>query len=578
MKKFPIKHFISYYRPYFKQLAFVLSCALISTLAALTFPLLVRHVTGEVLAREASVVENQVLLFGGLMVLLAVIQQISTYLLDLKGHVLGAQMERDLRNDLFEHVQKLSFSFFDKVKVGELMSRITNDLYDISEIYHHALEDIILFGLRFIGAFLILMVINWRLTIVVFVFLPFMGYFSYIFNKKMNRTMLDNKEKIAEVNTQVEDSLSGVRVVHSFANEDFEIEKFSHQNERFLASRKETYKAEMALYTGIEAFIHLITIIVVLLGAYLIIGETLELPDLLAFMLYIEFLIAPIRRMLVFSSMLQNALTGFQRFSELIHTENDITNPDEPKQLSSVKGNIQFEQVGFTYNSYQKPVFEELTFSVRSGEYVALVGASGAGKSTISKLIPRFYDVTKGKISIDNLDIRELDLASLRHNIGIVQQEVYLFSGSIKENIRYGQPGASEEEIIEAAKRANAHDFILDLPDGYDSEVGQRGVRLSGGQKQRISIARVFLKNPPILILDEATSALDNESEYIVKESMEKLAKGRTTLVIAHRLSTIQKAERIIVLDKGKIVEQGRHEDLIENQGTYAKLYEQQFK
>lgn len=573
-----MKHFISYYQPYLKQLALVLSYAFVSTIAALIFPLLVRHVTGEVLARDISTVQSQVIFFGLIMGLLAIVQQVSTYLLDLKGHILGAQMERDLRRDLFSHVQKLSFSFFDKVKVGELMSRITNDLYDISEIYHHALEDIILFGLRFIGAFIILFIINWRLTLVVFLVLPFMGYYSYVFNKKMNKTMLDNKEKIAEVNTQVEDSLSGVRVVHSFANEEFEIEKFNQQNERFLASRRETYKAEMALYTGVESFIHVITITVVLLGAHLIIGGTLELPDLLAFMLYIEFLIAPIRRMLVFSSMLQNALTGFQRFSELIHTPNEIENPDSPEQLSSLEGEIQFEKVGFSYGEHQKPVFEELSFSVYPGEYVALVGASGAGKSTISKLIPRFYDVTDGHILLDGRDVREVDLTSLRHNIGIVQQDVYLFSGTIKENIRYGKLDATDEEIIEAAKQANAHEFILDLPSGYDSEVGQRGVRLSGGQKQRISIARVFLKNPPILILDEATSALDNESEYIVKQSMEKLAQGRTTLVIAHRLSTIQKAERIIVLEKGKIVEEGKHEELIKNHSVYAKLYHQQFK
>lgn len=576
--EFPIKYFISYYRPYLKQLALVLSYALVSTIAALIFPLLVRHVTGEVLAGDLTAIQNQVIFFAMIMIFLAIIQQISSYLLDFKGHLLGAQMECDLRRDLFEHVQKLSFSFFDKVKTGELMSRITNDLYDISEIYHHALEDIILFGLRFIGAFVILFVINWRLTLIVFMFLPFMGWFSYGYNKKMNRTMLDNKKKIAEVNIQIEDSLSGVQVVHSFANEQLEIDKFNYENERFLKSRKETYKAEMALYTGIESFIHAITITVVMVGANLIIDETLSLPDLLAFMLYVEFLIAPIRRMLVFSSMLQNAVTGFQRFSELMHTPNDITSPTAPRKLSSLKGEISFESVEFCYDHTNKKVFEKLSFAIHQGEYVALVGASGAGKSTISKLIPRFYDITNGRILLDEQDIREIDLTFLRKNIGIVQQDVYLFSGSIKENIRYGKPTATDEEIIEAAKQANAHDFILELPNGYDSEVGQRGVRLSGGQKQRISIARVFLKNPPILILDEATSALDNESEHIVKESMEQLAKGRTTLVIAHRLSTIQKAERIIVLDKGNIVEEGKHEDLIGNQGTYAKLYEQQFK
>jgi len=575
---FPIKHFVSYYRPYLKQLSFVLIYAFMSTALALIFPLLVRHVTGGVLSGDLANAQDQVMQFGLLMIGLAVLQQIFSFLLDYKGHMLGARMERDLRNDLFEHVQRLSFSYFDKVKTGELMSRIGNDLYSISEVYHHGIEDLILFGLRFIGAVTVLLIINARLTLVIVAFLPFMAVFTYFCNKQMNKTFMDNKKEMADIHTQVEDSLSGVREVQSFNNETLEINKLRRQNERFLNSRKETYKVETALYNGVEGFIRFITIAVVLYGATLIIGEALNLADLLAFMLYIDFLVAPIRRMLVFSAMMQDAFTGFQRFSELMHTQSDIKSPNKPVESKSLKGSITFKHVGFTYPHSDQAVFEELTLNILPGEYIALVGASGAGKSTISKLIPRFYDVTHGCVTLDGHDVRHLSLPFVREQIGIVQQDVYLFSGSIKDNIRYGKPDATEEEVIEAARKANAHNFILALPNGYDSEVGQRGVRLSGGQKQRISIARVFLKNPPILILDEATSSLDNESEYIVQASMETLAKGRTTLVIAHRLSTIKNAQRIIVLENGRIVEEGTHESLIENKGPYYSLYNQQFK
>ncbi|SEO74604.1 ATP-binding cassette, subfamily B [Amphibacillus marinus] len=575
--KFPIKQFLSYYRPYLSQLSFVLICAFVTTILALMFPLLVRYVTGEMLAADLSVAQAQVFWVGLLMVAITVLQQASRCFLDYKGHLLGARMEKDLRGDLFQHIQRLSFSFFDQAKTGELMSRISHDLYAVSEVYHHGIEDIILFGFRFIGAFSILFIMNWRLSLIVIAFLPIMAWFSYLYNKKLNKTMLDNKEKIAEIHAQVEDSLSGVRVVQSFANEQLEINKFKQRNNQFFSSRKETYQAETVLYTGVESFIQAITIAVVLIGANMIMEQALELPDLIAFMLYVEFLVAPIRRMLLFSSMLQEALTGFQRFSELIGTQAEIRNPQNPKQLQ-ISGEIVFNQVAFQYNNTDLAVLKKLNLTISPGEYVALVGASGAGKTTISALIPRFYDVTEGCILVDGCDVREIDLTALRQQIGIVQQDVYLFSGSVKDNIRYGNPAATDEQIIEAAKQANAHDFIINLPKGYDSDIGQRGVRLSGGQKQRLSIARVFLKNPPILILDEATSALDNESEYIVKASMEKLAKGRTTLVIAHRLSTIQNAQRIVVLSDGAVVEEGTHEGLINQEGAYAHLYEQQFK
>lgn len=575
---FPLKQFLSYYRPYLKKLAFVLSCAFVSTLSALLFPLLVRYITGELLEGDLNTARSQLSWVGLLMILMILIQQTAFYFMDYKGHQLGARMESNMRSELFEHVQRMSYRFFDQAKTGELMSRITNDLFMISEIYHHGPEDLIIFGMRFIGAFVILFLMNARLACIILAFLPLMALFSYVNNKKLNRAMLDNKEKIADINAQAEDSLAGVRVVHSFANESFEVDKFSRENERFYDSRGATYKAEAILYTGMDFFIQLITVAVVMAGASFILNETLNLPDLIAFMMYVEFLVAPVRRMIVFSSMLQEGITGFQRFIELMETSSDIQNPPAPVFLDAIKGEIQFQQVGFKYNKSLGDIFKNLNFTIRHGEYVALVGASGAGKTTISALIPRFYDVTDGRILIDGEDVRHLDLSFVRKNIGVVQQDVYLFSGTILENIRYGKSDATDEEVVEAAKQANAHEFILNLPHGYASEAGQRGVRLSGGQKQRISIARVFLKNPPILILDEATSALDNESEYIVKESMEKLAKGRTTVVIAHRLSTIQNAERIIVLKDGCIAEEGKHNDLIENQGIYARLYLQQFE
>jgi ATP-binding cassette subfamily B protein len=487
-------------------------------------------------------------------------------------------MESDMRSELFEHMQKLSFSFYDKEKTGQLMSRITNDLLLLSELYHHGPEDYVKYLVRFIGAFFILFFINAPLTIAVFCFLPFLGVFVLYFNKKLNKALRRNKERIGDVNAQVEDSLSGIRVVKAFANEFVEIEKFNRENNRFLDSRKKTYKAEAYFFNGVETFIQLITITVVIFGSTLIAGNTLDLADLITFLLYISFMIEPIQRLTHMSMQFQEGITGFQRFMEIMNLKPAIENKPNAITLNDVHGEIEFKQATFRYEDHLDNVLVNLSLRVQPGEYVALVGPSGAGKTTLCSLIPRFYDVTDGDVLLDGINVRDIDLQSLRKTIGVVQQDVYLFTGTVKENIRYGNPAANDEDIIAAAKHANAHDFIMSLPNGYNSEIGQRGVKLSGGQKQRLSIARVFLKNPPIIIFDEATSALDNESESIVKESLESLAKGRTTIVIAHRLSTIRNAERIIVLTEGGIVEQGTHSALLARDGAYAHLYSKQFE
>ncbi|MBM7553526.1 ABC transporter ATP-binding protein [Thalassobacillus pellis] len=575
---FPVKKFLSYYKPYVKVFSAVLACAFVVSALTLVFPLLVRYVTKDVLEGDLSTAMSDVYWVGLLMIILVAVQNLGNYVVDYKGHEIGARMESDLRSELFAHMQKLPFSFYDKEKTGQLMTRITNDLLLLSELYHHGPEDYIKYFVRFIGAFVILFFINTPLTLAVFCFLPVLGFFSLYFNKVLNRALTNNKERIGDVNAQVEDSLAGIRVVKSFANEPLEIKKFNHENERFLKSRKETYKAEAYFFNGTQTFIQLITVTVVIYGAAQIVHAKLDLADLITFLLYIGFMIEPMQRITHMSTQFQEGVTGFQRFMEIKNIRPSIENGPEAVVLASVQGKIEFQNVSFCYEDYLGDVFNQLSLQIEPGEYVALVGTSGVGKTTLSSLIPRFYEVTAGKVLLDGVDVRDLDLPFLRNSIGIVQQDVYLFSGTVIENIRYGRPEASEEEIIEAAKRANAHDYIMSLPHGYQSEIGQRGVMLSGGQKQRLSIARVFLKNPPILILDEATSALDNESERAVKESLECLAKGRTTLVIAHRLSTIQNAERIIVLTEDGITEQGEHSELLKQNGVYAKLYSKQFE
>ncbi|MCC5803968.1 ABC transporter ATP-binding protein [Rossellomorea vietnamensis] len=575
---FPVKKFFSYYKPYRSIFLIVLFSALITSSLTLVFPLLVRYVTKDVLTGSLSTAFEDVLWVGGVMVVLVVAQNVGNYIVDYKGHEIGARMETDMRGELFAHLQKLSFSFYDKEKTGRLMSRVTNDLLMVSELYHHGPEDYVKYLVRFLGAFVILFWINAPLTLTVFCFFPVLGFFSLYFNKKLNRALTDNKERIGDINAQVEDSLSGIRVVQSFANESLEIRKFNVENERFLESRKGTYRAEAYFYNGTEAFIQLITVTIVIFGSIQIVNASLDLADLITFLLYIGFMIEPIQRLTHMSTQFQEGVTGFQRFMEIMNIKPDIDNAPDAKTLSGVRGHVSLKNLSFHYDSALGPVFKDLTLEVLPGEYVAIVGPSGVGKTTLSSLIPRFYDVSEGGIFIDGENVKNLDLNSLRSNIGIVQQDVYLFSGTVMENIRYGQPEATDEEVMKAATQANADGFITRLPQGYHSEIGQRGVRLSGGQKQRLSIARVFLKNPPILILDEATSALDNESESIVKESLELLAMGRTTLVIAHRLSTIRNAGRIVVLSDGRIVEEGTHEALLEHNGHYSRLYSKQFE
>ncbi|MEH7443040.1 ABC transporter ATP-binding protein [Bacillus sp. JJ1122] len=575
---FPVKKFFSYYKPYLKLFLSILACALLVSALSLLFPLLVRYITKDVLEGDLSMALNKVYWIGGLMLLLTAIQNIGNYIVDYKGHELGARMESSLRTELFEHMQKLSFSFYDKEQTGQLMARITNDLLWLSELYHHGPEDYLKYLVRFIGAFVILSFINAPLTIVIFCFLPILGFFTLYFNKMENKALIRNKVRIGHVNAQVEDSLAGIRVVTSFANEQVEIGKFNRENNRFLESRISFYKTEANFYNVIQTLIQLVTIAVIIFGSSSIVKNTLDLADLITFLLYINFMLEPIQKMVQMSTLFQEGITGFQRFTEIMNIQPAIENKPNAVTLREVSGEIEFKHVHFRYDDHSNHILENMSLKIQPGEYVALVGPSGAGKTTFCSLIPRFYDVTGGKVMLDGTDVRDIDLSSLRKNIGIVQQDVYLFAGTVMENIRYGNPEASDEDIIAAAKRANAHDFIMKLPEDYQSEIGQRGVRLSGGQKQRLSIARVFLKNPPVLILDEATSALDNESESIIKESLDLLAKGRTTIVIAHRLSTIRNAQRIIVLTEEGIVEEGTHNALLARDGAYSHLYSKQFE
>ena len=572
------RKFLSYYRPYLGLFIKVMLCALLVAGIALVFPLLVRHLTKTVLEQPSQQALQGLYETGALMVLLVVVQTACGYYFDYRGHAMGAMMETDMRAELFNHLQKLSFSFYDNQRVGQLMSRITNDLLSLTELYHHGPEDLVIYTVKFLGAFVILAWINVPLTLALFLFIPVMVVFALYFNKKLNRAMRANKERIADVNAQVEDTLAGIRVVKSFANEQVEGAKFGRENRRFLESRKSTYRHESYYFQGMTAFTQLMTVTVVVFGGISIVNAALDLADLITFLLYTGFLVEPIMKLSHITQQYQEGFTGFQRFMEIMEFHPDPE--DNPQALvpKTVRGDLEFHDVGFRYESNPNFVLRHVSLQVPAGDYVALVGSSGVGKTTICSLIPRFYEVTEGAILLDGVDIRRISLDALRRSIGVVQQDVYLFAGTAAENIRYGRPEASDEDVIQAAKLANAHEFIMKLPQGYATDIGQRGVKLSGGQKQRLSIARVFLKNPPILIFDEATSSLDNESESVVQESLERLAVGRTTLVIAHRLSTIRSAKHIVVLTDGGIHEEGTHEILLNRNGTYARLYRMQFE
>ena len=567
------KRLISYYRPYrglfFSDMVF----AILGAAVTLAIPLIVRYITTTVVLLPGEEALQIILRLGAAMVAMVALECFCNFYIAYYGQIMGAKIEHDMRNEIFEHYQKLSFTFFDNQKVGQLLSRITSDLFDISELLHHGPEDVTISLIKFIGSFLILVNINGTLTVITFAFIPVIAVYAFLLNRRMKHAFKTNRARIADINGQIEDSLSGVRAVKSFGNEAIEIEKFHEGNERFVESKRKSYWY-MGLYnSGLGALTTLVTIVVLVAGASLMTGGRMKVTDLVTFLLYINNFTDPIKKLINFTEQFQNGYSGYERFLEIMDVEPDITDAKDAQHITSVKGDICFDNVSFKYEEKQDTVLSHINLDVKAGEYVAIVGSSGGGKTTLCSLIPRFYDVDGGTVKLDGTDIRKIYLKDLRRQIGIVQQDVYLFAENIMENIRYGRPDATDEEVIEAAKLANADGFISQLPDGYQTDIGQRGVKLSGGQKQRLSIARVFLKNPAILIFDEATSALDNESEKIVQESMEKLAKGRTTFVIAHRLSTIRNAGRILVLTANGIEEEGTHEELLARNGVYAKLY-----
>lgn len=568
-----LKKLVSYYKPYKKVFLADMFFAIMASFIALLIPLVVRYVTAKVIYMPAEQVVKTMIIIAIVVGILILFQCYCNYYIANYGHVMGAKIEYDMRAEIFGHFQKLSFSFYDDEKVGQLMSRITSDLFDITELLHHGPENVTISVIKITGALAILLSINVRLALIAFLLVPFMLVYAYFFNKKMKQAFRVNRIKIAEINAQIEDNLSGIRVVKSFANEDLENKKFKVGNDAFLEAKKNNYKYMGGYNSGLTAFTTMINLLVIVSGGLMITKDMISVTDLVTFLLYINIFTDPIKTLIDFTEQFQNGYSGYERFLQILSIEPEIKDSENAVSISNVKGDIKLEDVSFKYNDSSHRVLKHINLEVKAGSYVALVGSSGAGKTTLCNLIPRFYEATSGKITIDGKDIKDIKLKDLRDNIGIVQQDVYLFVGTVYDNIKYGRPNATREKVIAAAKEANAYDFIMSLPNGFETDIGQRGIKLSGGQKQRISIARVFLKNPPILIFDEATSALDNESEKIVQESMEKLAKNRTTMVIAHRLSTIRNAEKILVLTDKGIEEQGTHKELMDKHGIYYDLY-----
>lgn len=567
-----LKLLARYYKPYKGLFIADLFFAILGAAVTLVIPLLVRYIMNTIGNMPVSEAKSAILTIGAGMLGLILVQLGSRYFITYYGHMMGAYIEHDMRNEIFSHYQKLSFTFYDNQKVGHLLSRITSDLFDISELLHHGPEDIIISVIKLVGAFLILVNVNWKMAAISFSIVIVMLFYALIFNKRMKYAFKENRARIADINSQIEDSLSGIRVVKCFGNEKREMEKFAKGNERFVAAKRLTYRYMAGYHAGMDSFTTLITVASLIAGAFFLTDGTLDAADLVTFLLYINNFTEPVTKLVNFTEQFQNGYSGYDRFLEMMAIAPDIEDAPDAVSLDKAEGGIEFQEVSFHYSDTNEEVLSHVNLQVKPGDYVALVGTSGAGKTTLCSLIPRFYDVSSGKILLDGTDIRKIKLKDLRRQIGIVQQDVYLFAGTIMENIRYGKPEATDEEVIRAAKAANAHNFIMEMPADYDTDIGQRGVKLSGGQKQRLSIARAFLKNPPILIFDEATSALDNESEKVVQESLEKLAKDRTTFVIAHRLSTIRNARRILVLTDDGIAEEGTHEELLQKDGVYAKL------
>ena len=571
--RYLVKRFLPYFKKYKWILVFDLFCALLTTVCEIVFPLIVRHLTDLAINDVAALTIGLIIKVSGLYILLRVVDTAANYYMAYHGHVMGTRMETDMRDDLFRHLQSLSYSYYSNTKIGQIMSRITSDLFDVTEFAHHCPEEIFITLTKFIVSFIILINVHVPLTLIVFAVVPFMVYFSMRYRKRMKEAFKQSRVQVGELNSQVEDSLLGIRVVKSFAGEETEIKKFRKGNGKFLDIKKVAYQCMGGFQTTNRFFNGVMHITVVAFGSYFMLHKQITPGDFMAYLLYITTFLTSIRIILDFMEQFQRGMTGIERFIEIMDVKPEITDKEDAVEIGNVQGNIAFEDVSFTYSEGGENVHSHINFNVKAGQSFAIVGPSGSGKTTICNLIPRFYDVTGGRILVDGMDIRDVTSKSLRENIGIVQQDVYLFSGTVRENIAYSKPDASLDEIISAAKDAGAYEFIMSLPNGFDTYVGERGVKLSGGQKQRISIARVFLKNPPILILDEATSALDNESERVVQGSLERLAKGRTVITIAHRLTTIKNSDMIVVLTEDGIEEMGNHEELIEKKGIYYHLY-----